>query len=321
MKVLILGATGFIGGQIARAAYAAGMEVHGLRRRAGAVGAVGDLPITWHDGDLIDQDRLVSAMRGCDVLYHAAGYYPGEKHNIREAMRQAAQEMRAVLNAAKEANIRRVIYTSSLTTIGAPSPGSNHLADERDAYIPGSVRSAYYEAKWVMEHEALRANIRGLPVVILVPTAVFGPEDIKPATSEIVLRVAQGRVPVAVDVTTNFVDGRDVALAHVAAATRGDPGERYLVTGHNLDVGDLFRRIAEIAGVRPPRLTLSAAATSRLLSAARALRLPIPDLLFGVREFRPMNGEKGWHTFEFEPRPFDDTLRDTISWFRTHGYF
>ncbi len=321
MRVLVLGATGFIGGHIARHAHQAGMEVHGLRRRPDAAGAIPDVPITWHAGDLADPASLAEALRGCEVLFHAAAIYPRTDHRIRPAMQRAARQMRTVLETAHQAGVSRVVYTSSLSTIGAPPPDAPHrLADERDAYLPGSVPSAYYEAKWVMEHEALRATLAGLPVVILIPSAVFGPGDVKPTTSEVVLRVAQGRMPVALDVVVNFVDGRDVAQAHVRATMLGEPGERYIIGGHNLNVADALRQIARLAGVRPPRIALSVRTATRLLSLARMLNLPVPDLLFGVEHFRPLNPERGWQTFGFTPRPFEETIRDTLTWFREHGY-
>ena len=159
MRVLVLGATGFIGGQIARAACQAGWDVHGLRRRAGATGAVGDLPITWHPGDLADEASLLAAMQGCEVLFHAAGYAPDTVRSVRRAVREGAAQARRVFESAQRAGVSRVVYTSSLATIGPPPPGAERLADERDAYRPGSTWNSYYEVKWLMEMEALRAEM------------------------------------------------------------------------------------------------------------------------------------------------------------------
>nr|MBN1229015.1 NAD-dependent epimerase/dehydratase family protein [Anaerolineae bacterium] len=320
MRVLVLGATGFIGGQIARAAHHTGMDVHCLRRREGAVGAVGDIPLTWHSGDLDDAGSLSAAMHGCDCVFHAAAYYPFTDYNVRKAASYSVRQIRCVFQAAREAGVSRLVYTSSLTTIGTPPTGEGRPADERDGYIPGSTANPYYEAKWAMEHEALRANQSGLPVMILCPTAVFGPGDVKPSTSEILLMVAKQQMPAAVDVTANMVDGRDVALAHVRAATLGNPGERYIIGGHNLNVSDALRTAAGIAGVKAPRLILSVKAVARLLSVAQAFRLPIPATMRGLPYWQPMNCEKGWQTFGIVPRPFEDTVRDTLAWFRENGY-
>lgn len=320
MRAFILGATGFIGGQIARAACQADLEVHALRRRPDAVGAIGDLSVVWHPGDLSDPVTLQAAMQGCEILFHAAASAPQTERSIPRAVRQGVQEMRNVLSAARLAGIRRVIYTSSLTTIGPPPPGADRLADERDAYLPGSTANNYYEVKWAMEHEALRATLDGLPVVILIPAAVFGPGDVKPSTSQILLLLAQGRIPAGIDVWTNIVDGRDVALAHVRAAERGEPGQRYIIGGHNLNVAGALRRAASVIGVRPPRLTLSRSSVARLLKLADLLRLPVPATMRGLPYWQPLNCERGWQTFDFTPRPFEDTARDTVAWFRANRY-
>ncbi|MBN1119926.1 MAG: NAD-dependent epimerase/dehydratase family protein [Anaerolineae bacterium] len=320
MQVLVLGATGFIGGQIAHAAVQEGLEVHGFRRRPGSVGAIGDLAVTWHEGDLSDGRGLDEALQSCDVLFHAAAYAPGSGYSIREAKQKGVSQLRIVLEAARRANVKRVVYTSSLTTIGTPPPGSNRLADERDGYLPGSTSNAYYEAKWVMEFEALRAYQAGLPVIILAPTAVFGPGDLKPSTSQILLMVAKNQLPVGVDMETNIVDGRDVALAHVRAATAGEPGERYIIGGHNLNVADALREAARLVGVREPRGALSLKAVTRLLRFAEFFRLPVPATMRGMPYWMALNSEKGFRTFGYTPRPFEETVVDTVGWFRENGY-
>jgi dihydroflavonol-4-reductase len=319
MRVLVLGATGFIGGQIARAAHDTGWETHGLRRRPEAVGAVGDLPLTWHTGDLRNPDSLATAMQGCDVVFHAAAFYPTTERDIPACVRTGVREMRGVLGAAKAAGVGRVVYTSSLSTIGPPPEGANRLADERDAYVPGSVRSAYYEVKWAMECEAALAIPQGLPVVTLIPTTVFGPGDVKPTTGELIVMVARRSLPVMVDAVVNVVDGRDVALAHIRAAEDGHPGERYIVGGHNVSLVDLMTLAAQIAGVRPPR-RVSRSAGVRLMRLASALRLPVKDTARQLEHWRPLNAQKAIDAFRLQPTPLEETLRDTLDWFRAHGY-
>jgi dihydroflavonol-4-reductase len=263
---------------------------------------------------------LQQAMHGCDVVYHAAGYYTTDQHAMRPAMRQAAREIRAVIDIAKQAEVRRLIYTSSLSTVGAPPAVEHHLADERDLYLPGSAPSAYFEAKWLMETEARLAAQDGLEVIILIPSAVFGPEDIKPTTSELLLHIARRRIPFGIDVNTNFVDGRDVAQAHIAAAAQGESGRRYLICGHNLNVAAMISEASRIAGVKAPKPVISHRSAIRLINTARILHLPVPDLMFGIEHFRALNGALGWQTFGFTPRPFDETVRDTLDWFRKHNY-
>ena len=329
MNVLVLGATGFIGGHIARAALARGWRVRALRRRPDAVGAIGDVAgqIEWIQGELpfqtfeVSQDLegLREAMRGCDVVFHAAAAYPHTARDIAGWVRRSVMQMRAVLAAASDAGVRRLVYTSTLTTIGPPGqPG--RLADERDFYAPGTSGSAYYEAKFAMEQEALRAAVQGLPVVILNPAAVFGPGDVKPTTGELILRVAKGQFPFYFQATINAVDGRDVAEAHVAAAECGQVGERYIVGGHNLTLKDGLTIAARAANVAPPRWEIPRKVIDALIGASNGLRLPLPENVKTLCFWQPLNSEKAQREFGLSPRAFDETARDTIAWFRENHY-
>ena len=326
MNVLVLGATGFIGGHIARAALARGWRVRALRRRPDAVGAIGDVAgqIEWIHGELPfaqegEGQSLRKAMGGCDVVFHAAAAYPLAARDIAGWIRKSVKQMRAVLASARDAGIGRFVYTSTLTTVGRPGE-AGRLADERDYYVPGTSGSAYYESKFAMEREAFRAAAEGLPIVILNPTAVFGPGDIKPTTSEVLLRVAKGQIPFYFDATTNAVDGRDVAEAHIAAAERGRVGQRYIVGGHNLTLQDLLTITARAAGIPLPRWKIPRNLVEALLRAGDRLGLPLPENIKTLRFWQPINTEKTQHEFGLSPRPFDETARDTVMWFRENHY-
>jgi dihydroflavonol-4-reductase len=318
MSVCVLGATGFIGGQIARAAVERGWSVRGLRRRPDAVGAVGDLEVEWFDGNLTDADALRAAMAGCEVVFHAAAFAPYDLRDIRKAVREATVQIRSVLSAARATGVGRVIFTSSLTTIGPPSE-PDRIANERDFYLPGSVDSSYYECKWAMEAECTRAVVEGLPVVMLLPTAVFGPGDVRPSTGRLLLEVAKGRMPVSVDVPMNVVDGRDVAAAHFAAAERGVPGERYILGGHNTTVPEFFALIARLAGRRTP-LTLRLGLVNTLFDLGAALRVPVPETVRTFRYLQHLDSGKAQHKLGLTTRSLEGTVRDTLDWFRQHGY-
>ncbi|TET49408.1 MAG: NAD-dependent epimerase/dehydratase family protein [Anaerolineales bacterium] len=216
----VLGATGFIGGHVARAALARGWSVRALRRRPEATGAIGDLEVDWVLGDLYDPPSLVEAMAGCRVVFHSAGYYPTRRSSVRAAVEHAVAGVRNVLDAASEAGVDRLVYTGVFTTVGPPDDPAR-MANEGDAYTPGSVPNRYYESKWAMEREILGAAPAGLETIALLPTAVLGPGDVKPTTGGLLLAAGRGLLLGYVDAVTNIIDVRDVAAAHIAAAEQG----------------------------------------------------------------------------------------------------
>jgi dihydroflavonol-4-reductase len=324
---LILGATGFIGGQIARAALARDWQVSGVRRRPDAVGDLAGLPIRWLQADLDDPASLEIALRDwhssavhrpSSVLFHCAGAYPHNAKTLAHDVEAARQQMRTVLAAATETGVGRLIYTSSFTTIGAPAD-PHRLADERDFYIPGAASDPYYEAKWVMEVEALAAARAGLPVTVLCPVAVFGPGDVHMSVSQPLLMAAKGRMPFYVDASLSVVDVRDVAEAHLAAAERGRIGERYILSAHNLTLQEGLAEIARMAGAQPPRFRIG----GRLLDAVIAAGGLIPGSNAGylrtMRLWRPVSSAKAVAELGFPMRPFAETVADALTWFRARG--
>jgi dihydroflavonol-4-reductase len=316
----ILGATGFIGGQIARAAVSRGWRVRGLRRRPDATGAIGDLEIEWVSGDLSDPASLVTAMRGCPLVFHAAGYYPHRARDAWETVRHGVTGMRNVLTAAAAAGVKRLVYTSAFTTVGPPADPSR-LADERDLYTPGSVPLPYFEVKWAMEMEALRATAQGLPVVIVLPTTVFGPGDVKPTTGALLLMAARGWMPGYVEGSINVVDGRDVAVGHIAAAERGRPGRRYILGGHNLTFREVQTLIARTVGRKPPRFKLPSWLTRAIAEVGSLLGIPGTHHLHTIRYWQPLDTTRTREKLGLpEPIPFEQTCQDALDWFRQHGY-
>lgn len=324
-QVLVIGSTGCIGNNIVRACLAAGWTVRALHRRTSPTWMLDDLPVERALGDLGDEASLQAAMDGCDLVFHAAAYYPLHSLDRDGSLRTAVSGMRHVLQAARGAGIGRLIYTSSLTTIG-PASEAGRLADERDFYLPGSTKSAYFECKWAMESEAWRAVAEGLPLVIVNPTAVFGPWDAKPATGEILLNVAKGRLPVWLDLDVNLIDARDLAQGHLLAAERGRLGQRYILGGGNYPLRQALTVAAQEAGVRPPRRPVSLALVRRLVRAGEALgRLPLIRPLplehfKTLSEWRALNTEKARAELGLQTRPLAETVRDTLAWFRQYGY-
>ena len=326
-KALVLGATGFIGGAVTRALAESGYTVRVFRRSAAPALALEGLQLEDVYGDVRDRDAVRRALAGCDVAFHVAGYYPRRLVGVAEAIRQGVATVRPVLEAVRAAGTPRLVYTSSLSTIGRPANGSQ-LATEDSYYHPGTVGHPYHEAKYAMEQEVTRYAAHGLEAVIVCPTAVFGPGDVKPTSGTAVLALASGRMPVYVGGRMNVVDVRDVALGQVAAAERGRAGERYVLGGENLKVGDIVMRIAAVLGVRPPVWRLPTGLA--LLGAVMAERagslvpgVPASFLSTGIVQIR--HGQyfdiaKARRELGYRHRPVDETFVDTVAWFRAHGY-
>ncbi|MBI3160516.1 MAG: NAD-dependent epimerase/dehydratase family protein [Chloroflexi bacterium] len=324
MTVLVLGATGFIGGHIARAALAQGWHVRALRR-SDSVGHLAEPEIEWLSGDLNDPSSLDAAMRGCETVFHAAAYYPSPRRPrpMAEHLAAGVQEIQNVLAACRQAKVRRLIYTSTLTTIGLPPPGEDRRADERDVYQPQRpLTSAYHEVKILMEQAALAANGPGLEVVVVNPTAVFGPGDVHLTLSPALLFAARGWALAWLPVTANIVDVRDVAAAHIAAAERGRPGERYILGGHNITVRDALTAVAGIAGVRPPLFPIPFLLIDLFVLVGRALPfLHLPtNHLAALRRWQGYDTQKAERELGLSTRPLETTIADALAWLRSAGH-
>jgi dihydroflavonol-4-reductase len=323
-KILILGATGFIGGHIARCALKKDWEVFGLRRDETKFGHLEGFPLHWIKGDLMDFDSLRTAMRGIDVVFHAAGYYPkvGNPRLVPDQITQAEREILNVLNAADDVGIGKMVYTSSLTTIGNPNPKEKRLADERDFYRPGTLKkSAYYESKILMETTFLDFCKRGFPGVVLNPTAVFGPGDIYLTMAGLFIAIAKGMVVAWLPGSINVVDVRDVAEAHIAAVSRGKIGERYIIGGHNLTIREAISQAAAVAGVKSPRFEIPLWLLRGLITLGDIFpALPLPsNHLRAVHLWQGYNTQRAVNELGLSPRVYPETVGDSLSWLRTQG--
>jgi dihydroflavonol-4-reductase len=230
--------------------------------------------------------------------------------------------MEAVLKAASDVGIKRLIYTSSLTTIGFPGVNEERLADERDHYQAGFLAdNGYYEAKSAMEKMALEAAQAGNDIVILNPTLVLGPGDTKISSSQVLVLIARGQALAVPEGIINIADVRDVAQAHISAAEIGDSGERYILGGENYSIKEAAARIAITAGVRPPTLTIP----TWLIDLYINLADWIPWIDFPPFQLRAYEYWQGYDTkraqqqLNLKTRSLEETALDSIKWFSDQG--
>jgi dihydroflavonol-4-reductase len=326
MKAFVTGATGFIGAHIARALRERGDAVRCLARPTSRRDALADLDLEWWIGGLDDQDGLRRAIEGRDVVFHCAADYRFSPADPDEVYRSNVEGTRAVLGACAAAGVGRVVYTSSVATIGQAAGGA--AADES---TPGSLREMigpYKRSKYMAEQVALTWAQRGLPVVIVNPSTPVGERDARPTpTGQMLVDFLARRVPAYVDTGLNLVDVRDVAAGHLLAAERGVVGQRYILGHRNLSLRDIFDRLGEIASVRwrrirlPHFVPLAIAALEAPLARLRGRR---PRLsLEAVRLARKtmfFDPGKAVRELGMPQNPIEAALERAVAWFRANGY-
>jgi dihydroflavonol-4-reductase len=319
VSVCITGATGFIGSHLAELASKSIGPVRVTYRDESRLDRLGSTEVEPVRADVLDRSALRRAFRGCETVFHAAGYVASRPTS--RVWEVNALSPRIVVEAAAAEDVRRVVVTSSVAGIG-PAP-RDRAGTEEDFYLGGGLGLAYPDAKHEGESEALAAGARmGVEVVIVNPSYVFGPAVDRSHPGETSNRLIGnyllGRLPAVVDSETDAVDVRDVAAGHLLAAERGAPGERYVLGGHDLGWVELFERVAALSGVCHPLLVLPREAGA-LARAAEAAGLPSPispeGLVLMAQNWRYSSG-KARRELGYRARALDRTLTDTIDWYR-----
>ncbi|HLB29086.1 MAG TPA: hopanoid-associated sugar epimerase [Dehalococcoidia bacterium] len=255
MKALVTGATGFVGGHVARELLRARVEVRALVRKPPPAGhPLGEMGVELAYGDLRDPYSLRKALRGCQALLHVAAHYAFWARDRREVYRTNVDGTRHLLSLALAMGIEKAVYTSTASIIAVPKWG---LGTEGMGLAPDSLYGDYKRSKYMAEVEALKIARQGLPLVIVSPTAPVGWGDVRPTpTGQMILDFLRGRMPAYVDVGLNLIDVEDVAAGHRLALERGRPGERYILGHRNMTLKEMLDMLSTVAGRPAPRLRL-----------------------------------------------------------------
>jgi len=328
MDVLVTGGTGFIGANVVRELLAAGATVRVLARPGGDRRALEGVKVEIAEGDLLDTASVRRAVAGVKAVYHVAADYRLWTPDPAALYRANVDGTRAVLEAAGQAGVGRMVYTSSVGALGIPRDGTP--GDESTPVTLADMVGDYKRSKFLAEQVALDFARRGLPVVVVNPSAPLGPWDVKPTpTGQMVVDFIRGRMVATVDTGLNIVHVRDVARGHLLAAERGRPGERY-VLGHaqgNLPLAEIFRLLAGITGGRAPRFRVpyalawcGAAACegfSRVTGRPPAVPLTAVRMARKRMYFSPAKAVRELGLPQTEPR---EALADAVAWFQARGY-
>ena len=316
------GASGFIGWHVARRLLENGHRVRALVRPASVVP---ELAVERVEGDLRDPESLARAVDGCGAVFHVAADYRLWAKDPEELYRSNVQGTRNLLQAALNARVERVVYTSTVGCIAMPQqhPGNEDLPVGAE-----EMQGAYKRSKYQAEQVALEFARAGLPVVIVNPTAPVGDHDVKPTpTGKIIVDFVRGAMPAFVDTGLNLVDVRDTAEGHVLAYEKGRTGERYILGCDNLTLQQIFAHLEKISGIKAPRwrIPYAVAYGAGLASTAWANwtgqepRAPL-DAVKMARKRMFVSADKAKRDLGFQPGPVDGALKRAVDWFRANGY-
>ena len=324
--VLVTGASGFVGAAVVRALLAAGRKVRALLRPSSDRRNVEGLAIDVRLGSLTEPRALATALEGCGALYHVAADYRLWVRNPATMYAVNVDGTRSLMEAALAASVDRIVYTSSVATLGWRADGD--AADETTPSTLADMVGHYKRSKFLAE-AAVRdlVQTRALPAVIVNPSTPVGPRDVKPTpTGRIIVEAASGRMPAYVDTGLNLVHVDDVARGHLLAEDRGRVGERYILGGENLTLGDILALVAGIVGRKPPKVEVPAALVWPVAAIEEALGWLIGHEPFATREGLRMSRHKMFFSsakaereLGYQSRPVGEGLADAVAWFRQAG--
>jgi dihydroflavonol-4-reductase len=327
MLAFVTGATGFLGSHVARLLAEQGADLRLLVRPTSSLKNLEGLKAETVTGDLRDPTSLQRAMAGCEAVFHVAADYRLWVRDPAEMYRSNLEGTRAILEASRTNNVRCVVYTSSVATIGFT--GNGHLADEESPVKLADMIGHYKRSKFMAEQVALEAGRGGLRVVTVNPTTPVGEQDIKPTpTGRIVVDFLKRKFPAYVETGLNLVDVRECARGHIAAMEKGKSGERYILGGENLTLKQILDKLAAISDLPSPTVKLPyavaylAGAVDEVFSGrllGREPRATIETVRMGRKKMWATSGkaerELGWKTI-----PVDNALRRAVQWFQANGY-
>lgn len=327
MRVLVTGATGFVGGAVARELIQSGHEVRLLVRPTANHRFVQNLPVELCYGDIRELDSLYQATAGCQQVYHAAALYKLWVRHRRDIYESNVTGTENVLKAARNSGVTKIVYTSSVATLGLPSDGTP--GDEETPVSLSDMVGDYKRSKFLAEQVALRYAREGVPVVIVNPSTPVGVSDIKPTpTGKVIVDFLNGNMPAYIDTGLNLVDVEDVARGHLLAAEKGQIGEKYILGYENLTLQQILELLADLSGRSAPRfrvpyplalgIAYADAALARLIPGREPFVPPVGVKLSKKKMF--FDPSKAVRVLGFRQTPIREALRKAVQWFHDNGY-
>jgi len=326
MKALVTGATGFVGGAVARSLVRAGVDVRVLIRSNSDFQNLSGLSVERVEGDLRNPASLQSALAGCHHLYHVAAHYALWAKDPAIFYDVNVTGTRNVLSAARLAGVERTVYCSTIGAIGLPPGGG--LGSEETPVSLDQMAGHYKRSKYLAEQEVLKFAHEGLPVVIVNPSAPVGAGDVRPTpTGQVIVDFMKGRMPAYIETGMNIVDVEDVAAGHLLAMEKGRQGERYILGCKNLMLREVFDILSGLTGVKAPSLRLPRWTVLPLAYANQWIanvtghppRIPLEGVKMAKYKMH-YDCRKAIRELGIPQTPPETALEKAVRWFRSHGY-
>lgn len=327
MKAFVTGATGFVGSHVAQVLAEQGADLRLLVRSSSDPKNIQQLSADRVVGDLCEPESIDRAMAGCDVVFHVAADYRLWVRDRAQMYRANVEGTRTILEAARKNRVRRVVYTSSVATMGFTV--KNNPVDESSPVSLENMIGHYKRSKYMAEEVAIAAGRDGIDVVVVNPSTPVGEQDIKPTpTGRIVVDFLKKKFPAYVDTGLNLVDVRECARGHAAALEKGRSGERYILGGENLTLKQILDKLAAITGLPSPRVRLpyAVALASGVVDTVvtgvvlrREPRVTIDAVRMGRKKMF-VSSAKAERELGWKAVPVDDALRRAVQWFQENGY-
>jgi dihydroflavonol-4-reductase len=327
MKAFITGATGFVGAHVARALAVEGADLRLLVRRTSRTENIAELRAEVVEGDLREPESLKKAMQGCEFVFHVAADYRLWVRDPQEMYKANVEGTKAIIEAAQASGVRRVIYTSSVATMGFTKEGQIATEDS-----PVSIRDMvghYKRSKFMAEEIALTAGRKGANVVVVNPTTPIGEYDIKPTpTGRIVVDFLKRKFPAYVDTGLNLADAKEVARGHLLAMEKARPGERYILGGENLTLKQILDKLSAMTGLPSPKMKVPHAVAMGFavfdqfftgMIMDKEPRATIDAVKMGRKKMFASSA-KAERELGYKALPVEAALRRAVEWFQAHGY-
>jgi len=327
MKAFVTGATGFVGSHVARLLAAQGAELRLLTRSSSPTSNIDALKAERVTGDLTDPQSLKKGMQGCDFVFHVAADYRLWVRDPEQMYRANVEGTRAILQAAQQTSVRRVVYTSSVATMGFT--GNGEPCNEDSPVALSNMIGHYKRSKFMAEQVVLEAGRNGVNVVLVNPTTPIGEQDIKPTpTGRIIVDFLNRQFRAYVDTGLNLVDVTECARAHITSIEKARPGERYIIGGENLTLKQILDKLAAITGLPAPTMkvphmvAMGFAACDQVFTGlllGKEPRATVDAVRMGRKKMFASSA-KAERELGYKVVPVDDALRRAVEWFKRHGY-